>query len=180
MPEDKPPVLLILPSFMRSREQVHSALSEILQIEDFLYKSKVRKPGQKMSLPKTTAELDKFAEVNKRNILNHGHRIELARFLRAIYKHAPVIKVALPLNISPEVVDKTVNWFRTNVHAQTLMLFTYQNNLYGGMIFRIRHKTYDFSLNGQFQKAQDTLKSSFNLSRSSTALPPLTSQGRTG
>lgn len=39
MPEPEPPKLLVLPSFIQTKEQVHRTLSEILQIEDFLNKA---------------------------------------------------------------------------------------------------------------------------------------------
>lgn len=158
MPEPEPPKLLVLPSFIQTKEQVHRTLSEILQIEDFLNKAQNREAGSKLSLPKTTADLDKFAEANKRNVLNHAHRMELAKFLRDVYKIAPVIGLVVPVRVDAKMTDSIVTWFRTNIHAQALVQTTVQNKLYGGAIVRIKHKTYDLSLASRFDKADSTLR----------------------
>ncbi len=52
MPEQDPPKLLVLPSFIQTKEQVHRTLTEILQIEDFLNRAQNREAGSKLSLPK--------------------------------------------------------------------------------------------------------------------------------
>lgn len=154
---DQPPKLLVLPSFIVSKSEVHRLLSELLQIEDFLYKAGNRQPGSKLSLPKTTDDLDKFAEANKRNVLNHGQRIEMARFLRAVYKYAPEIGVILPSGSNSKILDGITKWFRQNIHAQTLLVRSTQNRLSGGAIIRIKHKSYDFSLNNKFTSNDNLL-----------------------
>lgn len=162
MPEQEPPKLLVLPSFIQTKEQVHQMLSEILQIEKFLNEAQNRTAGSKLSLPKTTADLDRFAEVNKRNVLHHGYRIELARFLKEVYKRAPVVSVFIPVGADQKVSEAVVGWFRFNVHAQTLVQLSPQNKLYGGAIIRIKHKTYDASLASRFNKADGTLQEALN------------------
>lgn len=157
MSNDQPPKLLVLPSFIVSKSEVHRLLSELLQIEDFLYKAGNRQPGSKLSLPKTTEDLDKFAEANKRNVLNHGQRIEMARFLRAVYKYAPEVSVILPTGANPNILDNITKWFRQNIHAQTLLVRSTQNRLSGGAIIRIKHKSYDFSLNAKFASYDNLL-----------------------
>lgn len=144
--------LLILPNFIKTKNQIVNALREILQIEEFFNNAQNRQPGTKISLPKTTGELDKFAEVNGRSILNHHHRLELAKFLRDIYKFAPVVSVVLPSYSNKSVTDAIVEWFRSSVHAQTLFQLSSQSKLSGGAIIRIKHKTYDFSLNSRFNQ----------------------------
>lgn len=160
MSEQEPTKLLILPSFIQTKEQVHRTLSEILQIEDFLNKAQNREPGSKLSLPKTTADLDKFAEANKRNVLNHAHRMDLAKFLRDIYKLAPEVGLVVPVRADAKMIDSIVGWFRSNIHAQMLVQTTVQNKLYGGAIVRIKHKTYDLSLASRFTKVDSTLRES--------------------
>lgn len=159
------PKLLILPSFIRTRFQVHQTLSEILQIEKFLSEAQNRSAGSKMALPKTTSDLDRFAEANKRNVINHGHRIELARFLREIYKRAPVVGVVLPKNISDKIPESIVAWFRSNVHAQTLIQISTSVTLQGGAIIRIKHKTYDASLINRFNSFDETLKQALTFNK---------------
>lgn len=157
MSNEDPPKLFILPSFISSKADVHQLLAELLQIEDFLYKAKTRQPGSKLSLPKTTADLDRFAEINHRNVLNHGHRIDMARFLRAVYKYAPEIGIIVPPNTDLIVIDTIINWFRQNIHAQTLIIRSSHKQLAGGAIIRIRHKSYDFSLNTKLSTADSIL-----------------------
>lgn len=174
MPEQDPPSLLVLPSFIQTKEQVHQMLSEILQVEKFLNEAQNRTAGSKLSLPKTTADLDRFAEANKRNVLHHGYRIELARFLREVYKRAPVISVFVPAGADKKVSEAIVGWFRSNVHAQTLIQLSPQNKLYGGTVIRIKHKTYDLSLATRFDGADKILRESL-----ATHRPEPVTTGRT-
>jgi len=149
-PEVKSLPKLVLPEFVRTKAQVHNLIKEILSIEDFLYKARVRETGSKMNLPKTTAELDKFAEANQRNVLNHVHRLELAKFLRAIYRKSPVISLYFSVGENEQFIDGVVKWFRTQIHAQTLFHLSSHTKVGAGCVVRIRHKTYDFSLKKRF------------------------------
>lgn len=153
---------LVLPAFVKTKEDVHNLIKEILSIEDFLYKAQVRESGSKMSLPKTTPKLDKFAEANGRNVLNHAHRLELAKFLRAVYKKAPVVSLYFTLVQNPAFVEGVVTWFRTQIHAQTLFHLSSHTKVGAGCIVRIRHKTYDFSLKKRFDDKIDVLKAALS------------------
>ena len=166
MSDSNPPELLVLPSFIVSKGQVYQLLGEILQIEKFLSEVQNRAPGTKMTLPKTTVDLDKFAESNKRNVLHHGQRIQLARFLRQVYQHAPDIGVMMPGHVDKAILEGITLWFRSNVHAQALMTASINNRLYGGILLRIRHKTYNFSLEPRFLKADNILRESIINERS--------------
>ncbi len=175
MPDEQPPKLLVLPSFIQSRLQVHQTLSEILQIEKFLSEVQSRTTGTKLSLPKTTSDLDKFADANKRNVINHGHRIELAQFLREVYKRAPVVGVVMPVNTDIKIAESIVTWFRTNVHAQTLIQTSVQTRLFGGAVIRLKHKTYDASLANKFTQADSMLKQALSNKKPK---PALTERGK--
>jgi hypothetical protein len=152
---------LTLPVFIKTKEDVHNLIKEILLIEDFLYKAQVRESGTKMMLPKTTPELDKFAEANRRNVLNHTQRMELAKFLRAVYKKSPVVSVYFTLGQNPAFVEGVVSWFRTQIHAQTLFHLSSHTKVGAGCIVRIKHKTYDFSLKKRFDDNINVLKTAF-------------------
>jgi hypothetical protein len=154
-----PPKLLVLPNFIHSKEQVHALVKEILLIQDFLNKSQVRTPGTKMSLPKTTADLDKFAEANKRNVLNHTQRNEMAHFLRSVYNLAPVVNVYFAIDENPKFVEGIISWFRSNVHAQTLFQTHAHAKVGPGCVLRLKHKTYDFTFRKRFDNAQSVLAS---------------------
>lgn len=167
--KSEPPVLLVLPSFIQTREQVYALMSEILQIEDFLYKAQVRESGTKMSLPKTTPDLDKFASANKRNILNHNHRVELAKFLRGVYKLAPAVSVTVALDPHSSLIDGIIEWFRSHVHAQTLVQVNQQASVGPGCIVRIKHKTYDMSLKRSFDNATHVLSEALAVPAHKTA-----------
>jgi hypothetical protein len=156
------PVFLVLPTFVRSSDDVRTLMGEILHIEEFLYKAQVRETGAKMSLPRTTAILDKFAEANKRNVINHKHRIELAKFLRGVYKLAPVITLTTGTKNNKQIVDGVIEWFRSHVHAQTLVRTNIKNDLGPGCFIRIKHKSYNFLLNERFDKSAPVLMESLN------------------
>lgn len=156
--EPAPPKFLVLPDFIHSKEQVHALVKEILLIQDFLSKSQVRTPGTKMSLPKTTADLDRFAEANKRNVLNHTQRNEMAHFLRSVYNLAPVVNVYFAIDENPKFVEGIIHWFRSNVHAQTLFQTHAHAKVGPGCVVRLKHKTYDFTLRNRFNKAQSVLQ----------------------
>lgn len=168
----QPPKLLVLPSFLATKGEVHKMLTELLQIEKFLDEAKMRQPGTKLSLPQTTADLDKFADANGRNVLNHDHRGEMARFLRAVYKYAPEIAVMVSPNAEKQLIDKIIEWFRQNVHAQTLISRSDQARLNGGAIIRIKHKSYDFSLNSRLAIADSVLASGLSGQKEPVAQNP--------
>lgn len=158
MPEASPPILLVLPEYIQTKFQVLKLVSEILQIEEFLSKAKNRQSGTKLDLPKTTSLLDKFADANQRNVLNHTQRTEMAHFLREVYKRAPVVSLVLPLGADKAIAEAIVKWFRQNVHAQTLVQTSNLNSLVGGAIIRIKHKTYDLSLTKRFDESLGIIK----------------------
>lgn len=137
--------LLKLPPFVNSKEQVQDLIKEIMNIENFLYKGRVRESGSKMSLPKTTSELDAFAQANNRNVLQHAQRRELAEFLRNVYKNAPEIAVQFE-HAEKQLVEGVVEWFRANIHAQTLVRVSQNPRVGAGCYLRIKHKTYDLTL----------------------------------
>ncbi len=147
-----PPSLLVLPNFIQTKDQVLALIKELLALEDFLYRARVRQSGTKMSLPPTTKELDKFATANKRNILNHIHRLELAKFLRKVAQQAPVV-VVYSAGHDNRLIEAVVTWFRSHIHAQTLFQLSVYSKVGGGCMVRIKHKTYDFSLRSRFDKA---------------------------
>lgn len=153
---------LVLPSFIKTKEDIHEMIKEILNIEDFLYKAQVRESGSKMSLPKTTSELDKFAEANQRNILNHAHRMELAKFLRAVYKKSPVVSLYFTVGNDAQFIEGIVQWFRTQIHAQTLFHLSSHSKVGAGCIIRIKHKTYDFSLKKRFDGTVGVLQNALS------------------
>lgn len=160
MPNAEPPILLVLPEFIQTKLQVLKMVSELLQVEEFLKEAKHRQPGAKLILPNTTALLDKFADANKRNVLNHNQRTEMAHFLREVYKRAPVISLVLPLRADKAIVEAIIKWFRQNVHAQTLVQTSNHASIIGGTIVRIKHKTYDLSLAKKFDSSLSVLRSS--------------------
>lgn len=160
---------LVLPDFIYSKAQVHALVAEILRIEDFLRSTRTRQPGTKMSLPKTTTNLDRFAEANKRNVLNHSHRTELAQFLRTVYKHSPVLVMGVGIDYNSKFIEGIVNWFRLNVDEKILFQVRPQAKLGLGCIIRVRHKTYDFSLKKRFDDVDEVLRSA--LAGSSVSAP---------
>jgi len=140
----------VLPLFVRTKEQVRDLIQEILGIEDFLYKAQVRQTGAKMSLPKTTPELDKLAEANKMNVLNHQQRMELAKFLRRIYKEAPIVSIYFSVSENTRFIDGIITWFRKEVSPIALVHLSSHSKVGAGCIIRVKHKTYDFSLKKRF------------------------------
>jgi hypothetical protein len=162
--EPNPPQFLVLPNFIHSKEQVLELVKEILRIQEFLNQTEKRTPGTKMNLPRTTADLDKFAEANKRNVLNHTQRREMAHFLRSVYNLAPVVNIYFAIDENPKFVEGVINWFRSNVHAQTLFQTHAHAKVGPGCVVRLKHKTYDFSFRKRFDQAQSVLEEALQVS----------------
>lgn len=152
------PAQFMLPAFVRTREQIHTLIKEILLIEDFLRKAQVRTPGSKMDLPKTTADLDRLADANKMNVLNHDQRRALAHYLRDVYRQAPQINIAFTQSESPRFVDGVIDWFRKEVNPTTLAYLTPHAKIGAGAVIRIKHKTYDFSFKKRFDDNYQVLQ----------------------
>lgn len=153
MPENRdnsPSKLLVLPKFIYMKKDVLDLIHEVVGIEEFLYKSQIRTSGAKISLPKTTKLLDSFAETNNRNILHHGQRMEMAAFLRKVYNNAPEVSVYVRQK-SDNLAEGIVEWFRSNIHAQTLVRFVEDTRVGVGCAVRIKHKTYNITLQNRMK-----------------------------
>jgi hypothetical protein len=130
---------------------------ELDLIDDFLRQAAIRKTGEPMKLPPTTAVLDDLATTNECNLLQEADRKQLAGFLLATQKAAPVMHISFAADPSESFMVKIMKWFRENIHPQTLVQVGLQPNIAAGCILRTPNKQFDFSLRKNFGEKRDLL-----------------------
>jgi hypothetical protein len=151
------PVGLQLPLTVMGPGDLSRLKRELDLVDDFLHQAAIRKTGEPMKLPRTTAVLDDLAESNKCSLLNEADRKQLAEFLIQTQKTAPVMHISFATDPSEAFMIKIMKWFRENIHQQTLMQIGLQPNIAAGCMLRTSNKQFDFSLKKNFAQKRDLL-----------------------
>jgi hypothetical protein len=130
---------------------------ELDLVDDFLHQAAIRKTGEPMKLPPTTAVLDDLAETNKCNLLSEPDRKQLSAFLVTTQKTAPVMHISFAVDPSESFMVKIIKWFRENIHPAVLLQVGLQPNIAAGCVLRTPNKQFDFSLKKNFAEKRDLL-----------------------
>ena len=130
---------------------------EVEAIGDFIEQAQVRAPGESLTMPRTTQDLDALVRQSELNMLVDEERQRLAAFLENVRDKAPVIHVSFAAEPSDVFLQKVVAWFRANIHAQTLLQIGMQPSIAAGCVVRTPNKYFDFSLRQHFYKHTDIL-----------------------
>lgn len=130
---------------------------EVEAIEDLIEQAHVRAPGESLSLPRTTQNLEILVRQSELNMLVDEERQRLAAFLENVRQKAPVIHVSFAAEPSDVFLQKIIAWFRANIHAQTLLQVGLQPSIAAGCVVRTSNKYFDFSLRQHFYKHTDIL-----------------------
>jgi F0F1-type ATP synthase delta subunit len=82
---------------------------------------------------------------------------ELVKALETLRMKAPVVHLTLASLPGPKLIAKLVEWFRREVHPQTLLSFVMDRTIGGGVIIRTSSRIYDFSFTSQLLRQKDRL-----------------------
>lgn len=125
---------------------------ELGTLDDFFVGSDARAGGTPQQPPKTTGLLSQLAELNSANLLEKKHRAELKIGLDKLLKEAPVMHISFASEPSPKSVEPILNWFRQQIHPQTLLQVGVAPSIAAGCVLRTPNKFFDMSIRVHLQQ----------------------------
>jgi len=137
---------LKLPLAVVSQVDIARLIRELNSLEDFFTSAQLRPAGGSMAPPRLTRTLDGLARTNQLNLLDKPQRLKLATALDQLLKTAPLVHISFASEPAPRFLNEILNWFRTNVHPQTLLQVGLQPTIAAGCVVRTANKVFDLSL----------------------------------
>lgn len=144
---------LKLPDTIASPQDVTSLYFEIKDYakwfmhESIKLESNIKKVAKSPELSPSAKEL--LQDWSLKNSLNRSSLEELTNTLEKYPNTAPVISIVLASPVTNEVKLKLVGWCRANLANNTLVNFSFNNSLLGGMVVRVGSRIYDWSFRRQ-------------------------------
>lgn len=146
-----------LPLQIIGQVEVGRLLRELDALETFLTQSEVREPGSKMTLPRTSKNLESLAEEKELNLLRSDDRKAMKDFLQDVHLHAPVVHMSFVADPSVAFLQKIAAWFRKEIHPNVLIKVGLQPSIAAGCTVRTTNKYFDFSLRRNLNENRDIL-----------------------
>ena len=149
--------ILRLPIAVISPVDVGRLERELTALDEFLSQSTIRKPGEPMSLPRTSRLLEQLAQDNTLNLLTEADRKHLLQFLMELKSIAPKVHISFAVDPSPAFLRKLISWLRREIHPLVLLTVGLQPGIAAGCIVRTPDKYFDFSLRQHLLDKRDIL-----------------------
>ncbi len=143
---------LKLPLGVVDQGDVMRLARELGALDDFFVGAAVRKAGSPQQPPKTTRLLGQLAEANGANLLEKSDRAVLKLGLENLIENAPVVHMSFASEPSPKSVEPILDWFRRQVHPQTLLQVGLAPSIAAGCVLRTPNKFFDLSIRVHLQK----------------------------
>lgn len=148
---------LRLPLDVVSKSDTSQLTRELTSLNDFFISVGKRKPGSRVHLPPLSRLLEKLAQENNANLINEKQRQQLLQGLKNISSSAPILHISFASEPSPLVVEKILDWLRTNIDVRILLQVGLQPSIAAGCELRTPNKTFDMSLRSHLKTQQDFL-----------------------
>ncbi len=146
-----------LPATLISKVDLSRLVREVRAIDEFLHQANLRKAGQKVQLPRTTASLEETAQSFGCNLLDKTSRTELLTTLNSLQKEAPTVHISFAATPNAQFLGKLIAWLRREIHPQLLIQIGLQPTIAAGCIVRTPNHYYDLSLRKKLQEQQKLL-----------------------
>ena len=157
--KDKQPSVAkgILPSSVLTPSDVHNLRRQLDDMSEFMRQAEIRKAGSALQLPRISHNLNELAKDNNLNLLHAEDRKVLLTFLDELKASAPVVHISFSSDPSGDLLEKIADWFRRNIHPQTLIQVGLQPSIAAGCVIRTQNKIFDFTLRKHFLEQRPTL-----------------------
>jgi F0F1-type ATP synthase delta subunit len=146
-----------LPNRVISQTDINRLLRELDALNDFFMAAAVRSAGTPLKPPKITFMLEQTARENKYNLLEDSRRRDLTNRLKAISQSAPILHISFASEPPQAVIEKIVNWLRSNIHPYALVVIGLQPTIAAGCVLRTANRVFDMSLRSHLQKQEEYL-----------------------
>lgn len=147
---------LKLPLSLASKNDVSHLHRELRLFIDAIMQSALRHDNP-IKYPAISAMLRDTARLNQVDLRDQAAAEKLLDALKSLKAHAPVVHISFPRDPGVEVVQKLVNWFRTEVDPRIVIQVGLQPTIAAGVVVRTPSRQYDFSLRKHLYKNQDKL-----------------------
>jgi F0F1-type ATP synthase delta subunit len=144
-----------LPIAVVSPTDIARLTRELVDIDEFLVQSAIRKGGQRQTIPRYSRLLDEVVVSNKLNLLQEDDRHKLLASFKNLTDTAPVVHISFSSDPPGPYIQKIVFWFRQNIRRDVLLSVGLQPNIAAGCIVRTNSKSFDLSLKRFFQNKKD-------------------------
>lgn len=136
-----------LPIDVYSPDQLSELLLQLQtytgELRDILARAKSGGHTTNPDVPGGLAEILKTAQIEPNNMTALE---ELAQQLQAVLNQSPVVHLVLAAMPGRPLKRQLTLWFRTEIHANTLITFAMRRDIGGGMIVTAGSHVYDLSL----------------------------------
>ena len=146
-----------LPLGVTSRAEIGRLQRELRRLDEFFVDAAKRQPGASIVPPRVTRMLDELARGNKINLLEAKGRQDLTDILVKLLKQAPSLNISFAAEPSPKALETILDWFRSNIHPQTLLSVGLQPTIAAGCVLRTSNRIFDFSLSARFKQQEEYL-----------------------
>jgi len=149
---------LKLPVSIIGRQDLHRLTREVEALDNYIRQSRIR--GQKLTMPRMTASLERIVADNAYDVLDDKVRAQLLADVQLLLKDAPSIHISFALEPPAAMVQKIVSWFREQVHPAVMLQVGIQPTIAAGCVLRTPNKYFDFSLRQHLRNNQGKLSES--------------------
>ena len=162
-------VELKLPAALVTRADLARLIREVEAVDTNLESQKVKAKDRDhvdYHLPTMSSGLHDFLELNKVTITKDRERMAIKERLTKLKDSAPVVHMTFAVAADTEVLQKLVDWLRTNAHPQSLISVGLQPGLVGGVYVRTPNHVHDFSMRSMLEAKRDVMRSVLEEQRS--------------
>lgn len=166
-----PKTVFTLPDNVVTVGDLARAKIELESLADFLVQSRVRKPGQAITMPRVSTRLEAISQAARLKLTSPSDIETLQKELSDLKKSAPQVHISFSAEPSDAFLTKLIQWFRANIHPQILLTIGLQPSIAAGFILRTPSRVYDSSLRKHFTDKKPLLIEALKNSQTTVKVP---------
>lgn len=151
---------LVLPPSVTTKQDLYGLIQEVNNYDTWLNQNEIKERVKAKrgtpppSLSKEALLLIRTHAVES-NAVNRKKIEELIAELKSFYSSAPVVTVTLAAPAQQSLKQQISDWFRTEIAANTLINFTYNRTILGGVVVRAGSHIFDMSFKRRIHESRD-------------------------
>ncbi len=140
---------LKLPETIASKQDISTLIAEIREYAQWFEHETIKRRMNvtELSTPPqfSTTAVRLIHDLSVEHTVTLELITQLAKELEVYAQTAPNISITLAAPITPSVKEELVRWCRENISPMTLVSFTFNTTLLGGLVVRYGSHVYDWS-----------------------------------
>ncbi len=152
---------LKLPLILASKQDITHVHRELSVFLDMIMQSIMRHENP-IKYPAISATLRALAVENQVDLRDQEACQKLLAQLDKLKQEAPAVHISFPVDPSPEVVQKLVQWLRKEVDPRIVIQIGLQPSIAAGIVMRTPNHQFDFSLRQHLYRNRSKLMEVLN------------------